>query len=163
MSAAARAARAFRATYRLQLGTDLDFAAARELLPYIAELGCSHLYLSPSFQARAGSTHGYDVIDPGRVSDELGGEEGLRALAEAAHEHGMGIVLDVVPNHMAADEANRFWADPELREQFFDVDPVSGRPSALLRHRRAGGRADGGPGGLRGASRVGLARCSPRA
>ncbi len=117
----------FRATYRLQLGTDLDFAAARELLPYIAELGCSHLYLSPSFQARAGSTHGYDVIDPGRVSDELGGEAGLRALAEAAHEHGMGIVLDVVPNHMATDEANRFWADPALREQFFDVDPVSGR------------------------------------
>jgi (1->4)-alpha-D-glucan 1-alpha-D-glucosylmutase len=117
----------FRATYRLQLGTDLDFAAARELIPYIAELGCSHLYLSPSFQARAGSTHGYDVIDPGRVSDDLGGEEGLRALADAAHEHGMGIVLDVVPNHMATDEANRFWADPALREQFFDVDPVSGR------------------------------------
>jgi (1->4)-alpha-D-glucan 1-alpha-D-glucosylmutase len=117
----------FRATYRLQLGTDLDFAAARELIPYIAELGCSHLYLSPSFQARAGSTHGYDVIDPGRVSDDLGGEDGLRALAEAAHEHGMGIVLDVVPNHMATDDANRFWADPALREQFFDVDPVSGR------------------------------------
>ncbi|HEX5923898.1 MAG TPA: malto-oligosyltrehalose synthase [Baekduia sp.] len=117
----------FRATYRLQLGTDLDFAAARALLSYIAELGCSHLYLSPSFQARAGSTHGYDVIDPGRVSDDLGGEEGLRALAEAAHEHGMGIVLDVVPNHMATDEANRFWTDRTLREQFFDVDPISGR------------------------------------
>jgi (1->4)-alpha-D-glucan 1-alpha-D-glucosylmutase len=117
----------FRATYRLQLGTDLDFAAARELLPYIAELGCSHLYLSPSFQARAGSTHGYDVIDPGRVSDDLGGEEGLRALAETAHEHGMGIVLDVVPNHMATDEHNRFWTDPALRDKFFDVDPVSGR------------------------------------
>jgi (1->4)-alpha-D-glucan 1-alpha-D-glucosylmutase len=118
---------AFRATYRLQLGTDLDFARARELIPYISELGCSHLYLSPSFQARAGSTHGYDVIDPGRVSDDLGGEEGLRALAETAHEHGMGIVLDVVPNHMATDEHNRFWTDPALREQFFDVDPVSGR------------------------------------
>jgi (1->4)-alpha-D-glucan 1-alpha-D-glucosylmutase len=118
---------AFRATYRLQLGTDLDFAAARKLIPYISELGCSHLYLSPSFQARAGSTHGYDVIDPGRVSDDLGGEEGLRALAETAHEHGMGIVLDVVPNHMATDEANRYWADPVLREQFFDIDPVSGR------------------------------------
>jgi len=118
---------AFRATYRLQLGTDLDFAAARELIPYIAELGCSHLYLSPSFQARPGSTHGYDVIDPGRVSDDLGGEAGLRALAGTAHEHGMGIVLDVVPNHMAADEGNRYWNDPALRERFFDVDPVSGR------------------------------------
>src|SRR4051812_16014378 len=117
----------FRATYRLQLGTDLDFARARELVPYFAELGASHIYLSPSFQARPGSTHGYDVIDPGRVSDDLGGEEGLRALADTAHEHGMGIVLDIVPNHMAADDHTRYWADPALREQFFDVDPVSGR------------------------------------
>jgi (1->4)-alpha-D-glucan 1-alpha-D-glucosylmutase len=117
----------FRATYRLQLGTDLDFAKARELVPYLADLGASHVYLSPSFQARPGSTHGYDVIDPGAVSDDLGGEEGLRALAATAHEHGMGIVLDIVPNHMAADDGNRYWADPALREQFFDVDPVSGR------------------------------------
>src|SRR3954447_13091245 len=117
----------FRATYRLQLGTDLDFARARELVPYVADLGASHLYLSPSFQARPGSTHGYDVIDPGKVSDDLGGEAGLRALADAAHEHGMGLILDIVPNHMAADEANRYWADPQLREQFFDVDPATGR------------------------------------
>jgi (1->4)-alpha-D-glucan 1-alpha-D-glucosylmutase len=116
-----------RATYRLQLGTDLDFARARELIPYISDLGASHLYLSPSFQARPGSTHGYDVIDPRRVSDALGGEVGLRALADTAHEHGMGIILDVVPNHMATDDANRFWTDPELRQQFFDVDPVSNR------------------------------------
>lgn len=118
----------FRATYRLQLGTDLDFAKAAELVPYIADLGCSHLYLSPSFQAREGSTHGYDVIDPGRVSDALGGESGLRALADVCHEHGMGIILDVVPNHMATDDANRFWADPELREQFFDVDEEAHPP-----------------------------------
>ncbi|HEY4093885.1 MAG TPA: alpha-amylase family glycosyl hydrolase, partial [Baekduia sp.] len=117
----------FRATYRLQLGTDLDFARARELVPYLADLGASHVYLSPSFQAREGSTHGYDVIDPGRVSDALGGEDGLRSLAAMAHEHGMGIILDVVPNHMAADAQNRYWADEELRAQFFDVDPVSGR------------------------------------
>jgi (1->4)-alpha-D-glucan 1-alpha-D-glucosylmutase len=116
-----------RATYRLQLGTDLDFAAARDLVPYLADLGTSHVYLSPSFQARPGSTHGYDVIDPGKVSDDLGGEEGLRALAETAHEHGMGIVLDIVPNHMAADDGNRYWKDEELRRQFFDVDAVSGR------------------------------------
>ncbi|WCB92553.1 Maltooligosyl trehalose synthase [Baekduia alba] len=117
----------FRATYRLQLGTDLDFAAARDLVPYVAELGASHLYLSPSFQAREGSTHGYDVIDPGRVSDALGGEEGLRELSRVAREHGMGIILDIVPNHMATDDGNRFWADPALRERFFDVDPVTGR------------------------------------
>jgi (1->4)-alpha-D-glucan 1-alpha-D-glucosylmutase len=116
-----------RATYRLQLGTDLDFAAARDLVPYLAELGASHVYLSPSFQAREGSTHGYDVIDPGRVSEALGGEDGLRELADTAHAHGMGIILDIVPNHMAADEANPYWNDATLRERFFDVDPVSGR------------------------------------
>src|SRR3954462_6840903 len=109
----------FRGTYRLQLGTDLDFAAARDLVPYVADLGASHLYLSPSLQAREGSTHGSDVVDPGRVSEDLGGEDGLRELAAVAHEHGMGIILDVVPNHMATDDANRFWSDPALREQFF--------------------------------------------
>ncbi len=115
--------RSFRATYRLQLGTDLDFAAARDLVPYLADLGISHVYLSPSFQAVAGSTHGYDVIDPGAVSGALGGEEGLRELADVAHGAGLGLVLDIVPNHMAADASNRFWSDPELRARFFDVDP----------------------------------------
>jgi (1->4)-alpha-D-glucan 1-alpha-D-glucosylmutase len=112
-----------RATYRLQLGTDLDFAAARELVPYLKDLGVSHLYLSPSFQARPGSTHGYDVTDPGRISDELGGEDGFRALAGA----GLGVILDIVPNHMAAADENRYWADPELRAKFFDIDPETGR------------------------------------
>ncbi len=67
-----------RATYRLQLTRDFGFAAARELVPYLRDLGISHLYLSPSFQARPGSTHGYDVIDPRRVSEDLGGEAELR-------------------------------------------------------------------------------------
>jgi (1->4)-alpha-D-glucan 1-alpha-D-glucosylmutase len=113
----------FRATYRLQLGTDLDFAAARELVPYLKDLGVSHLYLSPSFQARSGSTHGYDVTDPGHISEELGGEDGFRALAEA----GLGVILDIVPNHMAAADENRYWADPELRAKFFDIDRETGR------------------------------------
>jgi (1->4)-alpha-D-glucan 1-alpha-D-glucosylmutase len=112
-----------RATYRLQLGTDLDFAAARELVPYFRDLGISHLYLSPSFQARPGSTHGYDVTDPGRISDELGGEAEFRALAES----GLGVILDIVPNHLAAAGENRYWAHSELRAKFFDVDPVTGR------------------------------------
>ena len=116
-----------RATYRLQLTPQFGFGAAAELIPYLRDLGISHLYLSPSLQARAGSTHGYDVVDPSRRSAALGGEEAFRELAEQAHGAGMGIVLDVVPNHMAADDANRFWADPDLRERFFDVDPVSGR------------------------------------
>jgi (1->4)-alpha-D-glucan 1-alpha-D-glucosylmutase len=96
-------------------------------VPYLRDLGISHLYLSPSFQARPGSTHGYDVIDPQRLSDALGGQEEFDRLSEQARDAGMGIVLDVVPNHMAADDANQYWADPELREKFFDVDPVTGR------------------------------------
>src|SRR4051812_34430566 len=104
-----------RATYRLQLGPGLGFAEARDLVPYLRDLGVSHLYLSPSLQAREGSTHGYDVVDPTRVSDALGGESGLRELAAAAREAGMGIVLDVVPNHMANADENPFWADEERR------------------------------------------------
>ena len=117
----------FRATYRLQLGGGLDFAAAAELVPYLRELGVSHLYLSPAFAARAGSTHGYDVIDPTRLSDALGGEQGFRALAAAVRAAGMGIVLDIVPNHMATDEANPYWSDERRRTQFFDLDPETGR------------------------------------
>ena len=117
----------FRATYRLQLTPSFGFAAARELVPYLRDLGISHLYLSPSFQAREGSTHGYDVIDPGKLSDALGGIAEFKLLAADTAGAGMGIVLDVVPNHMATDEHNRFWADSKLREQFFDVDPVTGR------------------------------------
>jgi (1->4)-alpha-D-glucan 1-alpha-D-glucosylmutase len=111
-----------RATYRLQLTPDFDFREARELVPYLQALGVSHLYLSPVFRAREGSTHGYDVVDPRHVSDALGGEEELRALAAA----GLGIVLDIVPNHMATSDENPFWSDPELRKTFFDVDTRTG-------------------------------------
>jgi (1->4)-alpha-D-glucan 1-alpha-D-glucosylmutase len=111
--------RELRATYRLQLGPNLDFRGARALVPYLKELGVSHLYLSPVMQARAGSTHGYDVVDPTSVSAALGGEDELRRLAGA----GLGVVLDVVPNHMAASDAeNPFWRDPLLRGRFFDLD-----------------------------------------
>jgi (1->4)-alpha-D-glucan 1-alpha-D-glucosylmutase len=111
--------RELRATYRLQLGPHLDFAGARRLVPYLRGLGVSHLYLSPVMQARSGSTHGYDVVDPTSVSEELGGEEELRRLCEA----GLGVILDVVPNHMAAsEEENPFWRDPLLRAKFFDLD-----------------------------------------
>jgi len=100
------------ATYRLQLGGGFGFAQARELVPYLRDLGVSHLYLPPSFQAREGSTHGYDVVDPTSISRELGGEEAFFALARAVREAGMGLILDIVPNHMATDDANRYWADP---------------------------------------------------
>ncbi|HVU77074.1 MAG TPA: alpha-amylase family glycosyl hydrolase [Gaiellaceae bacterium] len=112
----------FRATYRLQLTPELGFAQARELVPYLRELGVSHLYLSPSLQAREGSQHGYDVVDPRRISDALGGEEEFRRLAGS----GLGVVLDIVPNHMAAVDENEFWRDLRLREMFFDVDLRTG-------------------------------------
>ena len=73
-----------RATYRLQLTPEFGFAAARELVPYLRDLGVSHLYLSPSLQAREGSQHGYDVVDPRHVSEALGGEDELRELAAPA-------------------------------------------------------------------------------
>jgi (1->4)-alpha-D-glucan 1-alpha-D-glucosylmutase len=120
-------AAALRATYRLQLTPEFGFAAVRSLVPYLRDLGISHLYLSPSLQARPDSTHGYDVIDPKRISAELGGEDEFRVMAAAAREAGMGVILDVVPNHMCADERNRYWADPALRRQFFDIDPATGR------------------------------------
>jgi (1->4)-alpha-D-glucan 1-alpha-D-glucosylmutase len=118
----------FRCTYRVQLTPELGFRRVREIvLPYLRDLGVSHLYLSPVLKARRGSTHGYDVVDPTRVSAELGGESELRALCEATHSAGLGTILDVVPNHMAAsEEENRLWRDPELRARFFDWDPETG-------------------------------------
>jgi (1->4)-alpha-D-glucan 1-alpha-D-glucosylmutase len=116
-----------RATYRLQLTAAFGFGAAERLVPYLRDLGISHLYLSPSLQARPGSEHGYDVIDPRRLSDALGGEREFERLSRSARDAGLGVILDVVPNHMAADPGNRYWADPRLRERFFDIDPVTGR------------------------------------
>ena len=110
------------ATYRLQLSPEQDFAAVRALVPYLRDLGISHLYLSPSLQARTGSTHGYDVVDPTQVSEALGGEEGLRALAA----EGLQIVLDIVPNHMGVSDENRWWADERERPRVFDYDPDDG-------------------------------------
>jgi (1->4)-alpha-D-glucan 1-alpha-D-glucosylmutase len=89
------------ATYRLQLQPGFTFADAEAVLPHLADLGVSHLHLSPVLQAVPGSTHGYDVVDHTRVRDELGGEEGLRQLAQSARAHGLGLVLDIVPNHMS--------------------------------------------------------------
>lgn len=117
------------ATYRLQLQPGFPFSAAAAAVPYIASLGVSHLHLSPVLEAVPGSSHGYDVVDHGRVREELGGEEGLRELARTARAHGLGLVLDIVPNHMAmAPRHNRaLWE--VLREgpesayaRWFDID-----------------------------------------
>ncbi|WP_326575625.1 malto-oligosyltrehalose synthase [Streptomyces sp. NBC_00481] len=117
------------ATYRVQLQPDFPFSAAAAAVPYIASLGVSHLHLSPVLEAVPGSGHGYDVVDHGRVRGELGGEEGLRALASTARAHGLGLVVDIVPNHMAmAPRHNRALWDV-LREgpesayaRWFDID-----------------------------------------
>ena len=111
-----------RATYRLQLTPDFGFDDARAIVPYLQELGVSHLYLSPVLQARSGSQHGYDVVDPTRISDQLGGEDALRALCRA----GLKVILDIVPNHMATSDENPFWSDEELRKTFFDLDLRTG-------------------------------------
>lgn len=88
-------------TYRLQLHHEFGFADAERIVPYLASLGVSHLYLSPILQAASGSLHGYDVLDHGRIAEGLGGREGFESLARAAAAYGLGIIVDVVPNHMA--------------------------------------------------------------
>jgi malto-oligosyltrehalose synthase len=117
-----------RATMRLQFNKDFGFADAEAIVPYLANLGVSHLYASPIATARAASSHGYDVVDPTRVNPELGGEDALRRLAAWLREHGMGMIVDIVPNHMAASLENAWWADV-LRHgrrsryaRFFDID-----------------------------------------
>ncbi|MGW4600340.1 malto-oligosyltrehalose synthase [Streptomyces sp. NPDC004457] len=117
------------ATYRLQLQPAFPFAAAEAAVPYLASLGVSHLHLSPVLEAVPGSVHGYDVADHTRVRAELGGEGGLRALARTAHEHGLGLVVDIVPNHMAMSPRHNPALWEVLREgpgspyaRFFDID-----------------------------------------
>jgi (1->4)-alpha-D-glucan 1-alpha-D-glucosylmutase len=117
------------ATYRLQLQPAFPFAAAAAAVPYLASLGVSHVHLSPVLEAVPGSTHGYDVVDHARVREELGGEEGLRALARTAREHGLGLVADIVPNHMAMAPRHNHALWEVLREgpaspyaRWFDID-----------------------------------------
>ncbi|MGW5215203.1 malto-oligosyltrehalose synthase [Streptomyces sp. NPDC004051] len=117
------------ATYRLQLRPDFPFAAAAAAVPYLASLGVSHLHLSPVLEAVPGSPHGYDVVDHARVRAELGGEQALRALSRTAREHGLGLVVDIVPNHMAMSPRHNRALWEVLREgpssrhaRWFDID-----------------------------------------
>lgn len=101
-----------RATYRVQLHEEFTFADAEAIVPYLDRLGISHLYASPITTAVQGSRHGYDVVDPTMVNPELGGEEGLRSLVAALRSRGMGLVVDIVPNHMGiARGQNPWWQD----------------------------------------------------
>ena len=99
------------ATYRIQLTPGFAFDAVAAVAPYVARLGATHLYLSPVFEAREGSTHGYDVTDPTRMREELGGPAAFDRLLESVRAAGMRLLLDIVPNHMAASAENPWWRD----------------------------------------------------
>lgn len=130
------------ATYRLQFRDGMTFERAATVVSYLAELGISHLYASPIFAAAPGSTHGYDVANHQELAPELGGEEGFRLLADALKQHELGLLLDIVPNHMAVSTANPWWRDVlkhgrrSRYARHFDIDwkapklllPVLGEP-----------------------------------
>jgi (1->4)-alpha-D-glucan 1-alpha-D-glucosylmutase len=117
-----------RATLRLQFHKNFTFTDAARLVPYFSALGISHVYASPILTARPGSIHGYDVIDPTRVNPELGGEDGLHLFVAALRRADLGLIVDIVPNHMAIGPANAWWWDvlqhgPASRcAHFFDID-----------------------------------------
>jgi (1->4)-alpha-D-glucan 1-alpha-D-glucosylmutase len=133
-----------RATYRLQFHAGFTFADAEALVPYLNQLGISHIYASPITVATPGSTHGYDVVDPTRINPELGGEAGFRRLVAALQARDMGVIIDIVPNHMGiAGGTNPWWTDVLRRGRAsehaatFDIDwsrpillPVLGTPLA---------------------------------
>src|SRR6202167_6358522 len=98
-------------SYRLQVHAGFTLEDAAGILPYLADLGVSHVYLSPCLQAMPGSMHGYDVTDPSQISEDLGGEEAWTSFVGAARARGLRILLDIVPNHMAAAEYNPWWDD----------------------------------------------------
>jgi (1->4)-alpha-D-glucan 1-alpha-D-glucosylmutase len=99
------------ATYRLQLRSGMTFEAAAALAPYLARFGVSHLYLSPIFDAASGSTHGYDVTDCNTLDPALGGETGFAFLCDVLRRHDLQLIVDFVPNHMAATSENGWWRD----------------------------------------------------
>jgi (1->4)-alpha-D-glucan 1-alpha-D-glucosylmutase len=125
------------ATYRLQLHADFTLDAAARILPYLAELGISHVYLSPCLQAVPGSRHGYDVADPSRISADLGGEPAWARFVDSARAQGLKILLDIVPNHMSATQHNPWWDDVLAHgpfsefASFFDIRVPAYRPFQL--------------------------------
>jgi len=131
------------ATYRLQLTADFDFDAAAAIVPYLKALGITHLYASPFMKARKGSTHGYDIVDHTRLNPELGGEAGFERLSSALKAHGLGLILDFVPNHVGVHFAdNPWWLDvlewgpASPHAVSFDIDwdilPYRARAGVLL-------------------------------
>ncbi|MCW2955869.1 MAG: malto-oligosyltrehalose synthase [Thermoleophilia bacterium] len=125
-------------TYRLQMTSEFGFVAAREVVPYLERLGVTDVYCSPLLQAAPGSTHGYDVADPTRLDSRLGTRAEFDAFSDELRSRDMGLVLDIVPNHMAASSANPWWRDvlqsgPQSRYAWhFDIDWVAGDGRLLL-------------------------------
>jgi (1->4)-alpha-D-glucan 1-alpha-D-glucosylmutase len=123
-----------RATYRLQFHREFTFRDALELVPYLAELGVSHIYASPLTEARPGSTHGYDIVNHNRLNPEIGSDDDFRALVDALHARDMGLIVDIVPNHMGIGRDNSWWLDvlewgessPYAR--YFDINWDAARP-----------------------------------
>lgn len=118
-----------RATYRLQFNKEFSFEDATRLVPYLADLGISHLYASPIFTAAPGSMHGYNVVDYGEINPEIGKREDFDRLVSTLHQHGMGLIIDYVPNHMGIENgANAWWQDVLENGQmsryaeYFDID-----------------------------------------
>jgi (1->4)-alpha-D-glucan 1-alpha-D-glucosylmutase len=122
------------ATYRLQLHAGFPLSAAEGVLGYLSELGISHVYLSPCLQAFPGSQHGYDVVDPTKISDDLGGEAAWSSFVKAAQALNLRILLDIVPNHMSASQYNPWWDDVLQHgpfseyADFFDIRIPQGQP-----------------------------------
>jgi (1->4)-alpha-D-glucan 1-alpha-D-glucosylmutase len=123
-----REPRAPRSTYRLQLHAGFNFADAQAVLPYLKRLGVGDLYTSPVFEARSGSMHGYDVTRHDRLNPELGGDPGFARLCESLRDAGMGLLLDIVPNHMGVGNDSVWWQDvlengrASTYAEFFDID-----------------------------------------
>src|SRR5580693_4466311 len=118
-----------RATYRLQLNHNFTFTMATEIVPYLSALGISHCYLSPCLKARPGSMHGYDIVDHNSFNPEIGSAEDFDRLVEALHQHEMGLIMDIVPNHMGImGSDNAWWLDvlengeASIYANFFDID-----------------------------------------
>lgn len=117
-----------RATYRLQFSKDFRFEDASRIVPYLAELGISHVYASPLLKARPGSTHGYDIVDHAHLNPEIGSGVEFDAFVDTLHRHEMGLILDFVPNHMGVGPDNPWWMDVLEWGQaspyatFFDID-----------------------------------------
>src|ERR1700719_3643500 len=117
------------ATYRLQLNRDFTFNQATEIVPYLSDIGISHCYISPCLKARPGSMHGYDIVDHNSFNPEIGTAEDFDRFVSALHERGMGLILDIVPNHMGVmGSDNAWWLDvlengeASIYSNFFDID-----------------------------------------